>query len=169
MKNLLLVFLSTFLITSVSEARTRMQAKEDNPSATSAIKVLKDMKEYKQARNSRQPVIITFNAPECDYCKQMVPAFEKAINDYSITIYSLNAKDPAFANNEEFKNIKKQIKITGYPVTFFLNPGAKEKTERERIERGGMTDKEIDDFTYELAYGKPKPEPKKATKEVEKA
>lgn len=108
--------------------------------------VIKDMNEYKQVCNSRYPTVITFSSPSCPCCVNMEPHFNAAAAKYTnARFYAIeNAKDKAF---EELHK-----KIQGYPTTHFRAPG-----KDVRIERGQMSEKELDDISYEIAYGSPKP------------
>ena len=108
---------------------------------------LKTIEEYESACKATTPTVIVFNSPTCNYCHEMEPHFNAAAKKYKqAKFYTVDVKDPAFAN------LKKKVEILGYPTTHFIAPG-----KPVRVERGGMSAAELDDYCYECALGKRKP------------
>ncbi|MBA3751622.1 thioredoxin family protein [Candidatus Dependentiae bacterium] len=114
-----------------------------------AVKDITTVEEYEKAKASHKPTVIVFNSPSCDACTLMEP-FIKSVSEKGcykgVDFYCVNTQHDAL------KELPKTEKILAYPTTLFLRPG-----EKPRIERGSMSEKEVDDITYECVHGKRKP------------
>ncbi len=127
---------------------------------SAAIKKLTSMDDFERACKSIEPCVIVFNSATCTACDSMEQAMEEIIKEYpQCSFYSVQSSDEAFKDLD-----KNKLQIKAWPTTHFIKKG-----KVERNERGAMSAYELDQITYQLVNGKPKPQPKMQPKVEEKA
>lgn len=120
-------------------------------STASAVKELTSVAEYNEAKNSSKPTIIIFNSSSCGACITMEPFVKAAAEnpEYKdkVAFYTITPQG-------DTQQLLKSEEVKAYPTALFFKGG-----KEVRRERGGLSEKEINDMTYRLVFDKERPQP----------
>lgn len=83
------------------------------------------LKEFKAKIENKETFALYVGNKNCSHCVSYRPILEKVLKDYDITIYHL---DNSKLSEDEYKEFKTYINISGTPTIAFITDGEEETT-----------------------------------------
>jgi len=83
------------------------------------------LKEFKTKIENKETFALYVGNKNCSHCVSYRPILEKVLKDYDITIYHI---DNSKLSEDEYKEFKTYINISGTPTIAFITDGQEETT-----------------------------------------
>ena len=83
------------------------------------------LKEFKTKIENKETFVLYVGNKNCSHCVSYRPILEKVLKDYDITIFHL---DNSKLSEDEYKEFKTYINISGTPTVAFITDGEEETT-----------------------------------------